>query len=333
MANANVNKVVYGNDTIIDLTSDTITPSDVLNSKSFHDASGTLRTGSADISGKADKVSGATSGNLAGLDSNGNLTDSGYAPSNFYQVSDSAETGIVDDDYFPFYDTSASGHKKSTWSNIKAVLKAYFDNIYATVSKTLASLDDTSISSPVSGQILEYDGTNWVNGDNIADFARYGGSKTFAQLDSSLLVAANVDKFFLITDGGTIASADASNWVLPAGAVIPADSHIAVIEYSIGVYKFDDFGGYIDISGKADRTELDTWSTTATVSSGVVSFSGIDDTNNNGYKLYINVDANSTQKNPTSSITSISGTGTSSMSITFDTDADNGATAKLRIIK
>lgn len=35
------------------------------------------------LNGKADKVSSATSGNLAGLDSNGNLTDSGYAPSNF----------------------------------------------------------------------------------------------------------------------------------------------------------------------------------------------------------------------------------------------------------
>lgn len=32
---------------------------------------------------KADKVSSATSGNLAGLDSTGNLTDSGYAPSSF----------------------------------------------------------------------------------------------------------------------------------------------------------------------------------------------------------------------------------------------------------
>ena len=32
-----------------------------------------------DISGKADKVTGAVDGNLAGLDSNGNLTDSGVA--------------------------------------------------------------------------------------------------------------------------------------------------------------------------------------------------------------------------------------------------------------
>lgn len=37
----------------------------------------------ADVANKADKVSGAVSGNFAGLDSNGNLTDSGYNASNF----------------------------------------------------------------------------------------------------------------------------------------------------------------------------------------------------------------------------------------------------------
>lgn len=37
----------------------------------------------SDISGKADKVSGATNGNFAGLDSNGNLTDSGSKASDF----------------------------------------------------------------------------------------------------------------------------------------------------------------------------------------------------------------------------------------------------------
>ncbi len=38
---------------------------------------------SIDYSGKADKVSGATSGNFAGLDSNGNLTDSGSKAADF----------------------------------------------------------------------------------------------------------------------------------------------------------------------------------------------------------------------------------------------------------
>ena len=45
--------------------------------------------------GKADKVSGATSGNLAGLDANGNLTDSGIAGSNVMQKVASATAGHI----------------------------------------------------------------------------------------------------------------------------------------------------------------------------------------------------------------------------------------------
>lgn len=52
---------------------------------------------------KADKVSGATSGNFAGLDSNGNLTDSGSKSSDFVPVTDIAtelETQAMIDDYY-----------------------------------------------------------------------------------------------------------------------------------------------------------------------------------------------------------------------------------------
>ena len=45
----NVNRVDLGAETLIDISSDTITPADVLNNKTFHDASGTLRTGTAEI--------------------------------------------------------------------------------------------------------------------------------------------------------------------------------------------------------------------------------------------------------------------------------------------
>ena len=41
-----INKVVYGNQTLMDLTSDTVTEQDVAQGKTFHDASGMLRTGS-----------------------------------------------------------------------------------------------------------------------------------------------------------------------------------------------------------------------------------------------------------------------------------------------
>lgn len=77
----------------------------------------------------------------------------------------------------------------------------------------------------------------------------------------------------------------------------------------------------------------DDWVATGTVSNGSVSFSGIDDSGNYGYKPFAEVTASSTNKNPTAQVSTLSGTGTSSMSVTYTTDADNGTTVKLRRIK
>ena len=55
MANQYVNKVIYGGNTLIDLTGDTATASDVLTGKTFHDKSGATVEGTcsydADTSG------------------------------------------------------------------------------------------------------------------------------------------------------------------------------------------------------------------------------------------------------------------------------------------
>ncbi len=49
MANPYVNKVEYGGNTLIDLTADTVTPSDVLEGVTFHDKSGAQKSGSLSL--------------------------------------------------------------------------------------------------------------------------------------------------------------------------------------------------------------------------------------------------------------------------------------------
>ena len=96
-SNPYVNKVEFGGNTVMDLTNDTASPGDVLLGETFHDRSGAPQSGTLDP----------------------------------YQVNDTAETTIDDDDYFPFYDSSATAKRKSLWSNIKSVLKTYFDAFLA----------------------------------------------------------------------------------------------------------------------------------------------------------------------------------------------------------
>lgn len=50
--------------------------------------------------------------------------------SKMYSTDDTAFTDIVDGDYIPVYDSSATTKKKSLWSNIKSLLKTYFDTLY-----------------------------------------------------------------------------------------------------------------------------------------------------------------------------------------------------------
>lgn len=59
-----------------------------------------------------------------------NKNPSGSEDAKAYHTDDTAETTIADTDYFPFYDTSATAKRKSLWSNIKSVLKTYFDTLY-----------------------------------------------------------------------------------------------------------------------------------------------------------------------------------------------------------
>lgn len=82
------------------------------------------------------------------------------------------------------------------------------------------------------------------------------------------------------------------------------------------------------------KTASDSWvADTATVSSDSFTFTGLDDTQGWGYDPYVVVTDSSTEKNPYATIDTITGSGTANMSIVYSTNADAGATVKLRIIK
>ena len=95
---------------------------------------GTVLTSHQDISGKVDKVTSATNGNFAGLDANGNLTDSGHKHSdyltshqdlsNYVQKSNTAgllkNDGTIDTNT---YLTSSTAHQVPSGGNSGQVLK------------------------------------------------------------------------------------------------------------------------------------------------------------------------------------------------------------------
>ena len=201
----------------------------------------------------------------------------------------------------------------------------YMDNVTSDVQNQL----NGKIANPVSksdGQVLTYDGTNQV-------------WKAQTPTSGVTTLAALTDVTVTTPSSGQALTYNGSGWVNGAYDYTNLSNKptIPTVDQNYNSTSTNAQSGTAvasAIQGKANTSALDEWTTTSTVSSGSVSFSAIDDSaGTNGYEPYCVVTSGSTNKNPTFQISSISGTGTSSMSVTFTTDADNGANVKLRILK
>jgi len=150
-----------------------------------------------DLGNKADKVSGATDGDLAALDSNGNLVDSGYVvddtqttTANLWSANkisseignsgggdmtkaiyDTDDSGIVDDSEklggnVPDYYATESGLLQHTSDSTIHFTQTDIDynNLQnkPTIPSILDDLNDVSVSGVIQNQILKFDGTNWT---------------------------------------------------------------------------------------------------------------------------------------------------------------------------
>ena len=106
--------------------------------------SATVLTAHQDISGKADKVSGATDGNFAGLDANGNLTDSGSKASDFKTKQTAKADPTASGEALSFIDSisqDANGEITATKKSVK-------------VASTYTGTGEGS-TDPVNGQAVK----------------------------------------------------------------------------------------------------------------------------------------------------------------------------------
>ena len=94
--------------------------------------------------------------------------------SDCYKTGDTAFTAIDDADYVPVYDSSASTKKKSLWSNIKSVLKTYFDGYYQkilTAGNNIA-ISNANVISTTTSLSLNYSTSEqaigkWIDGKTL----------------------------------------------------------------------------------------------------------------------------------------------------------------------
>lgn len=115
---------------------------------------------------------------------------------------------------------------------------------------TAAAKDSTSSVTAGSTDLVESGAVKTAIDNAIASAYKHAGTKTCAELVSSLLVAANVGHEYNITDSGTTTA----DFMEGAGHPINAGDNVGIAEVSEGVYKFDLLSGFIDTSNFVEKS-------------------------------------------------------------------------------
>lgn len=162
-----------------------------------------------------------------------------------------AETTIADTDYFPYNDVSVSGgiaKRKTLWSNIKSVLKTYFDALYTT-----ALLKITGYTKPSSTSALA--ATDTIN-------AALG--KLEKALDAKAALAPSVvsrtASYTLgLTDAGTMQKCSSTSAItvtipLNSSVAFPTNTEIVLARYNTGAVSLSPTSGVILYSSGSKRS-------------------------------------------------------------------------------
>jgi len=230
------------------------------------------------ISGKADKVNPATSGNFAGLDANGNLTDSGKKKEDFASAAqggkaDSAIQGVklngstVTPDSAKVVDLGNLKTKQTAVSDPQPVGEGltFIDQTAQDENGVLTTLTKKTVQSASTSQkgvvqlqdSIAYDESSTTTAPTpravrdaisnaVASAYHHAGTKVVADLTSSLLVAENEGCVYNMTDAGTTTA----DFIEGAGKPIRIGDNVGVCKASSSpdAYKFDLLSGFVDLS-------------------------------------------------------------------------------------
>lgn len=153
------------------------------------------------------------------------------AMSNLGDLNDVSISSEIDGQYLGCVIDTSQTPPVITWENVSA-------------ATTYSALGIAPISgSGVADALTNYYTKSEIGLDKVL---KYGGTKTGAELTASpnpLLVATNEGKFYRATEDFITTS----DYVQGDGHQFETGSHIAVIEISAGVYKFDNVGGFANV--------------------------------------------------------------------------------------
>lgn len=116
------------------------------------------------------------------------------------------------------------------------------------ISATATSMDTTPTAS--STNAVTSGGVKAAIDAAVSSAYHHAGTKTVAQLVSTLLVADNEGNVYNITDSGTTTS----DFIEGAGYPIRAGDNVGICNTGSGVYKFDLLSGFVDLSNYIQKS-------------------------------------------------------------------------------
>jgi hypothetical protein len=128
-----------------------------------------------------------------------------------------AHTTLIDTDVLPVVDITAGATKKTTWSNIKSVLKTYFDTLYAPV----LGANDNYVTDAEKTVIGNTSGAN--TGDNATNTQYSGLAASKAEVAGSTGQVFSVSSLE-VGNADTTVSRSGAGVIAVEGVVIPSIS-------------------------------------------------------------------------------------------------------------